>query len=136
MASKEQFSYIAFIVGIIMAIFMVVEALIWGGFLSVPQLGNLNNVGNKLFENPAFVGLLATIIVGAISGFMENYTKSKQTFNPAMFAETFFFYEPLMLLFGQFLPAKYAIVFLFGIDIVRRLAKAFVQAKLTPATPT
>ena len=134
MASKEQFSYIAFTVAIIMCIFMVVEALIWTGMLSLPQLGNLNNAADKLFANPAFAGLLATIIIGAISGFMENYATGKQAFNPALFAETFFFYEPMLILFGQFMPVAHSVIFLFAIDIIRRVAKAFVQAKV--AAPT
>ena len=108
-------------------IFMVLEALIWTGQVRLDQLGNLGYGLDKLLENPAFVGLLTASIVGAASGFMQNVFQKNDTFDLKKFAETFYYYEPLLILVAQFIPIKYGVVLLFVIDILRR-----VLLKLVP----
>lgn len=121
--SKEEYNYLAMILVTLTILFIIVEALIWFNVLDIPQLGNLNNKLDQLFENPAFVGLVTTFFVGVFSGFMENWSITGETFDPKRFAETFFYYEPLLILFSQWLPVKQAAVMLFVIDILRRIAK-------------
>lgn len=106
---------------------MILEVAVWTGNLQIEALGNLSYGLDKLLENPAFVGLLATLIVGAASGFMQNVFKKNDTFDLKKFAETFFYYVPLMILIGQFLPVNYGAVLLFVIDAFRR-----VLLKLVP----
>jgi len=67
--------------------------------------------------------LLTTFIVGVLSGFMENWSITTETFNPNKFAETFFYYEPVLTLFTQWLLMKEAVIFIFTIDGLRRIAK-------------
>ena len=102
-------------------VFLVVEALIWTGYVRVEALGNLGYGVDKLLENPAFVGLLTAAIVGAASGFMQNVFQKNDTFDLKKFAETFYYYEPLLILVAQFIPVKYGVVLLFVIDIFRRV---------------
>ena len=90
-------------------------------------LGNVGYGMDKLLENPAFVGLLATLIVGTISGFMQKVIKTNETWDIQKFGETFYYYEPLLILVGQFIPVKYGVILLFVIDIFRR-----VLLKLVP----
>ena len=121
--SEEKYSYLALVLAVVTVIFIVAEALIWIGVLDIPAFGNLNNSLDQLFENPAFVGLLTTSIIGVLSGFMENWSITRETFNPNKFAETFFYYEPLLILLSQWLPMKEAVIFTFAIDVLRRIAK-------------
>jgi len=121
--SKQEYNYLAMILVILTVMFVVVEALIWFDVIDIPQLGNLNNKLDQLFDNPAFVGLITTLFVGVFSGFMENWSITGEAFDPKRFAETFFYYEPLLILFSQWLPVNYAAIMLFIIDILRRIAK-------------
>lgn len=120
-------SMLATVIIIITISFMILEVAVWTGNLQIEALGNLSYGLDKLLENPAFVGLLATLIVGAASGFMQNVFKKNDTFDLKKFAETFFYYVPLMILIGQFLPVNYGAVLLFVIDAFRR-----VLLKLVP----
>jgi hypothetical protein len=61
---------------------------------------------------------------------MQKVFKTNETFDLRKFAETFYYYEPLMILVGQFIPVSYGIVLLFVIDIFRR-----VLLKLVPKPP-
>ena len=121
--SKQEYNYLAMILVFVTVLFVVVECLIWFNVLDIPQLGNLNNKLDQLFDNPAFVGLLMTFFVGVFSGFMENWSITGEDFDPTKFAETFFYYEPLLILFAQWLPVNYAAIMLFVIDVLRRIAK-------------
>jgi hypothetical protein len=121
--SEKEISYLAVILAILSLVFMVCEILIWFNVLSLPQLGNLGYNLDQLFENPAFVGLIATVFVGVFSGYMENWTISGEAFSWIKFAETFYYYEPLLILFSQWLPMREAVAFTFGLDILRRIAK-------------
>lgn len=119
---------LAFVIIIVTIAFVVVEVLIWTGAVQTSALGNLGYGVDKVLENPAFVGFLSTLIVGTASGFMQKVFKTNETFDVRKFAETFYYYEPLMILVGQFIPVSYSIVLLFVIDIFRR-----VLLKLVPA---
>jgi len=118
---KKINSTLAIIIITITVVFLVVEALIWTGYVRVEALGNLGYGVDKLLENPAFVGLLTASIVGAASGFMQNVFQKNDTFDLKKFAETFYYYEPLLILVAQFIPIKYGVVLLFVIDIFRRV---------------
>mgnify|MGYP001106199431 CR=1 FL=1 len=121
--SQKEYSYLALTLAILTAVFMVCELLIWFNVVSLPQLGNLGYSLDQLFDNPAFVGLLATVFVGVFSGYMENWSISGEGFNLNKFAETFYYYEPLLILFSQWFPMREALVFTFALDVLRRIAK-------------
>jgi hypothetical protein len=127
--SENKFdSRLAVLIIAITVVFLIFQGLIWTGQLQIKVLGNLSYGLDKLLENPAFVGVLATIIVGTASGFMQNVFKKNDTFDLMKFAETFYYYEPLLILVGQFIPVNYGVVLLFVVDIFRR-----VLLKLVPA---
>ena len=129
MEQKRFDSTLGLLILAVTIIFMVLEALIWTGQVRLDQLGNLGYGLDKLLENPAFVGLLTTLIVGTGSGFMQNVLKKNDTFSLQKFGETFYYYEPLLILIGQFIPVSYGVVFLLVVDVFKR-----VFLKLTPAT--
>jgi hypothetical protein len=131
MAEKKINSTFALLIITVTAVFLVVEALIWGGVIQVSALGNLGNGLDKLLENPAFVGLLATLVDGTLSGFMQNVLKKNDTYSVQKFGETFFYYEPLMILVAQFIPISYGVVLLFVIQVFRRTIAKIVPAKTT-----
>jgi hypothetical protein len=125
---KKINSTLALLIIAITVVFLVFEALIWTGQVKIEALGNLGYGLDKLLENPAFVGLLATVIVGTASGFMQNVLKKNDTFDLKKMGETFYYYEPLLILVAQFVPLQYSLVLLFVIDAFRR-----VLLKLVPA---
>jgi len=129
--SEEQkgWQYIGTLLILLTVIFTVVELLFW--FDVIPPTDDLEgffvNLGYSLdrwFDNPALMGWIATIIV-ALGGYLENYVMTGEGFQKERFAETFFYYEPLLILFSQAIPTKYALVFLFAIDVARRIATRF-----------
>jgi hypothetical protein len=121
--SQKEYGYLALILAILTVVFIVCEILIWFNVLSLPQLGNLGYSLDQIFDNPAFVGLIATVFVGVFSGYMENWSVSGEGFDWNKFAETFYYYEPLLILFSQWLPMREAVTFTFALDILRRIAK-------------
>jgi hypothetical protein len=121
--SQKEYGYLALILAILTVVFIVCEALIWFNVLSLPQLGNLGYSLDQIFDNPAFVGLIATVFVGVFSGYMENWSVSGEGFDWKKFGETFYYYEPLLILFSQWLPMREAVTFTFALDILRRIAK-------------
>jgi len=123
---KKINSNLALIIITVAVIFLVVEALIWTNQIKIEALGNLSKGADKILDNPAFVGLLATVIVGAVSGFMQKAFKKNETFDLKSFGETFFYYEPLMILVAQFIPVHYSVVLLFVIDVLRRVVLKLV----------
>lgn len=125
---------LALVMIIITVGFMGLEVLIWTGNLKIEALGNLSYGLDKLLENPAFVGLLATLIVGVASGFMQNVFNKNDTFDLKKFAETFFYYVPLLILIAQFLPVNYGAVLLFVIDAFRRVLLKLVPTVASPIT--
>ena len=128
--SENKFdSRLAVLIIAITVVFLIFQGLIWTGQLQIKVLGNLSYGLDKLLENPAFVGILATIIVGTASGFMQNVFKSNETFDLMKFGETFFYYEPLLILIGQFMPVNYGLVLLFVVDVFRRVLFKLVPAK-------
>ena len=131
MAEKKIDSRFALLILAVTAVFMVVEGLIWGGVIQVSALGNLGNGLDKLLENPAFVGVCATVIDGTLSGFMQNVVKKNETFSFQKFGETFYYYEPLMILVAQFIPVSYGVVLLFVVQVFRRAIVKIVSAKTT-----
>lgn len=125
MTEEKQLSYLAIVIAAVVAVFMIVQGCIWLGAMDIPELGNLNSKLDAIFENPAFVGLIMTVVVGVISGYMENWVISGEKFDVKKLGETFFLYEPLIILFAQWLPMEYAVVFVFSIDVLRRIFKIF-----------
>jgi hypothetical protein len=121
--SQKEYRYLALMLGILSVVFVAIEILIWFNVVSLPQLGNLGYSLDQLLDNPAFVGLVATVFVGVFSGYMENWSISGEAFDWNKFAETFYYYEPLLILFSQWLPMREAVTFTFALDILRRLAK-------------
>lgn len=131
MAEKKIDSRFALLILAVTAVFMAVEGLIWGGVIQVSALGNLGNGLDKLLENPAFVGFVATLIDGTLSGFMQNVLNKNDTFSLQKFGETFFYYEPLMILVAQFIPISYGVVLLFVVQVFRRAIAKLLAAKTT-----
>ena len=129
LSEKKINSYLALIIITVTVVFLVTEALIWTNQIKIEALGNLSNGADKLLENPAFVGLVATVIVGTASGFMQKVFKQNDTFELKKLGETFYYYEPLLILVAQFIPVHYAVVLLFVLDVMRR-----VLLKLVPKT--
>jgi hypothetical protein len=128
--SEEKFnSTLGLVIIFVSVVFIVTQVPIWTGAISIDQLGNLNNGLDKLLDNPAFVGLLVSIFVGVASGFMQNVLKKNETFSIIKFGETFYYYEPLMILIAQFIPVKYGVVLLFAIDVVKRVVLKLVPQK-------
>lgn len=131
MAEKKIDSRFALLILAVTAVFLAFEGLIWGGVIQVSALGNLGNGLDKLLENPAFVGLLATLIDGTLSGFMQNVLKKNDTYSLQKFGETFYYYEPLMILVAQFIPISYGVVLLFVVQVFRRAIVKLVPVKAT-----
>lgn len=130
---QMHYSYLALLILVITVPFLLVEALIWAGTLSIPALGNLANGGTiaALFENPAFVGLIAVMLDGVLSGFMRNALQSKEKFDFKQFGETFFYYEPLLILVSQFFPIKYSFVLVFVVRVVKLAIEKILAAQKT-----
>lgn len=89
---------------------------------------------DQFFENPIAVGWLASIIV-SVWGWLENYTQTKEPFDPSEFAKTFCLYEPIIILMSQWLPIPMATVVTFGVHVVRRIV-TYIKAKPTPIPTT
>jgi len=111
--------------------FLIIEALIWTGTISLPALGNLAEGGtiSALFENPAFVGLVSALMDGVLSGFMRNVLQTKEKFDFKQFAETFYFYEPLLILVSQFLPVRFAFVLVFVLRVAKLAVDKILAAR-------
>ena len=120
--SEKEPRYLAVVLAGLTVVFLVAEALIWFNVISIPELGNLGYGLDQLLDNPAFVGLLATVFVGVFGGYMENWSISGEAFAPGKFAETFYYYEPLLILLSQWLPMREAVAFTFALDVLRRIA--------------
>jgi hypothetical protein len=121
LSEKKIDSNLAVLIMLVSIVFIVVEVFVWTGQLRIDALGNLGYGLDKLLDNPAFVGLIETLIVGTCSGFMQNVFKKNDTFSLQKFGETFYYYMPLLIMVGQFLPVKFGAVILFVIDVFRRV---------------
>lgn len=121
--SQKEHRYLALTLAILTVVFVICEILIWFNVVSLPQLGNLGYGLDQLFDNPAFVGLVTTVFVGVFSGYMENWSISGEGFDWNKFSETFYYYEPLLILLSQWLPMREAVAFTFALDVLRRIAK-------------
>lgn len=118
---KDKSAFATFLI-ILTAIFLIVEVLLWTGVIpSIEVLGNLGYGVDQWLENPAFAGLMMTLLV-ALGGYLENFVRTGEPFNVKKFAETFYLYEPLLILLSQFLPLNYAVVLTFAVDVLRRIA--------------
>lgn len=91
---------------------------------------NLLNGMDQWLDSPVVVAALATIIVST-AGWLENWTQTGEAFEAKHFAQTFFLYEGVMILFSQALPIEYALVASFVIDVLRRIA-----LRMRPQPPT
>lgn len=133
--SKTQATYIATLLVIVTVIFTAVEICVWTGVIPPANeaegfFANLLYGLEKAIENPALWGWIMTVLVG-LGGYLENWVRTGEEFDARQFAETFFFYEPVLIGIAQLLPLEYAIVLTFVIDVLRRIA---LRIKPTPAT--
>lgn len=114
-------SYLATLILLVTVPFVTIEVLVWTGQVTIPQLGNLNTGGNLelLLSNPAFVGIVATLLDGVFSGFMRNTIYTKEKFSPKAFAETFYYYEPMFILVSQFLPIQTSFILVFAVRVAK-----------------
>lgn len=76
---------------------------------------------DMLLDNPVIVGWIASIIVST-GGWLENYTQTGEPYDQSKFAETFIYYESILVLMSQAFPMPYAVFIVFGIDVARRIA--------------
>jgi len=124
---KSELPYISTLIVMLTMIFLVAELCIWIGII-VPAndadgyFVNLAYGVEKALENPALWGIIMTLIVGAWSGYMENNTANGEQFDLKQLGETFFYYEPVLIVIAQFLPLKEAAIIVFAIDVLRRIA--------------
>lgn len=125
MSWKENLPSLALITIIIVV--SIIPIIVYGAFMTeaaVDYEGLFANVLNGLetfLDNPIFLGWIVAIIV-AVGGWLENYVKTKEKFDPSKWAETFFYYEPALILLTQWFPTEYAVFLAFGIDVARRIA--------------
>ena len=126
MTSKESLSNSIVLLIVMIAVFTFGVA-IYAQIMDIQPVeyeGLFDNIFNGLdrwFESPVIVGWIATLIV-AVGGWIENYTQTGEPFNAKKFAETFFYYEPVLILMSQAFPMPYALFVTFAIDVLRRIA--------------
>jgi len=87
-------------------------------------LTNLLKGGELWYENPMLVGVIVGLIVN-IFGYVENLSRDRGVeYDFGRLAETWLFYEPMLILASQALPMGEAVVVAVVIDVVRRAIKA------------
>jgi len=87
-------------------------------------LTNLLKGGELWYENPMLVGVIVGLIVN-IFGYVENLSRDRGIeYDFGRLAETWLFYEPMLILASQALPMGEAVIVAVVIDVVRRAIKA------------
>lgn len=87
-------------------------------------LTNLLKGGELWYENPMLIGVIVGLIVN-IFGYVENLSRDRGTeYDFGKLAETWMFYEPMLILASQALPMGEAVIVAVVIDVVRRAIKA------------
>jgi len=88
-------------------------------------LTNLLKGGELWYENPMLIGLIVGLIVN-IFGYVENLSRDRGIdYDFGRLAETWAFYEPVLILVSQALPMGEAVIVAVVIDVVRRAIKTF-----------
>ncbi|TET20556.1 hypothetical protein E3J74_02330 [Candidatus Bathyarchaeota archaeon] len=87
-------------------------------------LTNLLKGGELWYENPMLIGVIVGLIVN-IFGYVENLSRDRGIeYDFGRLAETWLFYEPMLILASQALPMGEAVIVAVVIDVVRRAIKA------------
>ena len=87
-------------------------------------LTNLLKGGELWYENPMLVGVIVGLIVN-IFGYVENLSRDHGIeYDFGRLAETWLFYEPMLILASQALPMGEAVIVAVVIDVMRRAIKA------------
>jgi hypothetical protein len=99
--TKQMFTYL---VAFVTVIFGVAELLIAGGIIPIAQtqgfLSNLAAGGAQWYLNPIPWVIVLTLVVNFF-GFAENWSIDPQNWSIRKFAETWFKYLPMVVLFSQ-----------------------------------
>jgi hypothetical protein len=81
--------------------------------------------GELWYENPMLIGLIVGLIVN-IFGYVENLSRDRGIdYDFGRLAETWAFYEPVLILVSQALPMGEAVIVAVVIDVLRRAIKTF-----------
>ena len=87
-------------------------------------LTNLLKGGELWYENPMLIGVIVGSIVN-IFGYVENLSRDRGVeYDFGRLAETWLFYEPMLILASQALPMGEAVIVAVVIDVMRRAIKA------------
>jgi len=87
-------------------------------------LTNLLKGGELWYENPMLIGVIVGLIVN-IFGYVENLSRDRGIeYDFGRLAETWLFYEPMLILASQALPMGEAVIVAVVIDVMRRAIKA------------
>ena len=88
-------------------------------------LTNLLKGGELWYENPMLIGLIVGLIVN-IFGYVENLSRDRGIdYDFGRLAETWAFYEPVLILASQALPMGEAVIVAVVIDVLRRAIKTY-----------
>ena len=86
-------------------------------------LTNLLKGGELWYENPMLIGVIVGLIVN-IFGYVENLSRDRGIeYDFGRLAETWLFYEPMLILASQALPLGEAVIVAVVIDVVHRAIK-------------
>ena len=81
---------------------------------------NVLKGGELWYENPMLIGLIVGLIVN-IFGYVENLSRDRGIdYDFGRLAETWAFYEPMLILVSQALPMGETVIVAVVIDVVRR----------------
>ena len=121
-------------------VFFVFEGLLVAGIVAGNNEGeglfaNLLYEAEKILENPVIVAFLAGLIVNYF-GFLANTFITHETYDANKLMETWFTYEPVLILISQYLPMREALVWTFAIDVTRRILIAVAKTLKTPIVLT
>lgn len=85
-------------------LFCIFEVIVASGYIELESVeglfSNLREGGDRWYANPIPWVIILVLVVNFL-GFMENYSVSKEAYDKKKFAETWFKYLPLFLIFSQ-----------------------------------
>ena len=88
-------------------------------------LMNLLKGGELWYENPLLIGLIVGLIVN-IFGYVENLARDRGIdYDFGRLAETWAFYEPMLILVSQALPMGEAVFVAVVVDVLRRAIRTY-----------
>jgi len=136
MSQPVKHDYAKDIVIIGTVLFAIIELLIASGLLTIQSNPNLPpnlQTTAHWYDNPVVWVVGITVLVN-FAGYIENVVIQHQTYDMKKFAETFFKYLPMLVLFSQFIPNQEAAVFAFALDYIARALKKQGNGNSTSAT--